>query len=160
MRNMKIPVILLVEDNPADIKLTKLVFEKSKVVNELIVSRDGQEALDYLFGECANAVRDLRHMPALVLLDLKLPKVDGMEVLQRIRADERTRCLPVIVLTSSREEQDVIRSYHLGANSYICKPVDFDQFVDAAQQLSCYWLVLNEPPPRVWGSGVSSDNRI
>jgi two-component system response regulator len=136
-----------VEDNPADVKLTQRALMKSKVANRLVVAYDGQEALDYLFGQGQYAGRDLREMPALVLLDLKLPKVDGLEVLRRIRTDDRTRYLPVVILTSSREQQDVVTSYHLGANSYIRKPVDFDQFVDAAQQLGVYWLVLNEPPP-------------
>lgn len=140
-------VILLVEDNPADVKLTQRALTKSNVAIEVVVAHDGQEALDYLCGEGAYAGRDLREMPALVLLDLKLPRVDGLEVLRRIRANAHTRYLPVVILTSSREQQDVIASYHLGANSYIRKPVDFDQFVMAASQLGVYWLVLNEPPP-------------
>ena len=145
---MNEPIILLVEDNPGDVKLTERAFKKSNVVNKLVVAHDGQEALDYLFGTGAYAGRDLREMPVLILLDLKLPRVDGLEALQRIRANERTRMLPVVILTSSQEQQDVINCYHLGANSYIRKPVDFDQFVDAARQLGVYWLVLNEPPPR------------
>jgi two-component system response regulator len=144
---MKTPVILLVEDNPADVKLTERALIKSKVANILVVAHDGQEALDYLFSQGQYAGRDLREMPALILLDLKLPKVDGLEVLHQIRANEHTRYLPVVILTSSREQQDVVNSYHLGANSYIRKPVDFDQFVEAAKQLGVYWLVLNEPPP-------------
>lgn len=143
----KTPVILLVEDNPADVKLTQRALSKSNIANEIIVAHDGQEALDYLFGAGAHAERDVVQMPAIVLLDLKLPRVDGLEVLRQVRANERTRLLPVIILTSSREEQDVVRSYSLGANSYIRKPVDFDQFVEAARQLGIYWLVLNEPPP-------------
>ncbi len=146
------PVILLVEDNPADIKLTQRALKKSYVANELIVAHDGQQALDYLFGEGAYAGRDLRQLPAVVLLDLKLPRVDGLEVLQRLRATEATRYLPVVILTSSREQQDIVNSYHFGANSYIRKPVDFDQFVDATRQLGVYWLVLNEAPPCPEGS--------
>jgi two-component system response regulator len=146
MHDLKLPVILLVEDNPADIKLTERALTKSNVANRLVIAHDGQEALDYLFGQGQYTGRDLRQMPALVLLDLKLPKVDGLEVLRGIRADDRTRYLPVVILTSSLEQQDVVNSYHLGANSYIRKPVDFDQFVAAAQQLGVYWLVLNELP--------------
>ena len=139
--------ILLVEDNPYDVELTLRAFQASKIKNEIVVVRDGKEALDYLFGTGAYAGRDLRNAPEVVLLDLKLPKVDGHEVLRRMRADARTRRLPVVVLTSSSEEQDVIASYDLGANSFMRKPVDFAQFTDAARQLGLYWLVLNEPPP-------------
>jgi two-component system response regulator len=139
--------ILLVEDNPYDVELTLRAFQASKIKNEIVVVRDGKEALDYLFGTGAYAGRDLRNAPEVVLLDLKLPKVDGHEVLRRMRADARTRRLPVVVLTSSNEEQDVIASYDLGANSFMRKPVDFAQFTDAARQLGLYWLVLNEPPP-------------
>ena len=139
------PVILLVEDNPADVILTERALRKSNVCCELVVARDGQQALHYLFGLGQYAGRDPQRRPALILLDLKLPKVDGLEVLRLVRADERTRYLPV-ELTSSREEQDILRSYHLGANSYIRKPVDFDQFVEAARELGVYWLMLNEPP--------------
>ncbi len=139
-------VILLVEDNPDDIELTRLALSKANVLNEIVVATDGVEALDYLFGTGRYAGRDMRVMPAVTLLDLKLPKVDGIEVLRRIRADERTSVLPVVVLTSSREEQDVITSYRLGANSYIRKPVDFEQFTDAVRQLGLYWLLLNENP--------------
>jgi CheY-like chemotaxis protein len=141
--------ILLVEDNPSDVGLTKGALGKSHVANELVVAEDGQEALDYLFGERTYAGRDVTQLPALVLLDLKLPKVDGLEVLQRIRADQQTRRLPVVVLTSSKEEQDLATSYDLGVNSYIRKPIDFAQFVQAVQQLGLYWLVLNEPPPKL-----------
>jgi len=144
---MNEPIILLVEDNPGDVKLTERALNKSNIVNKLVVAHDGQEALDYLFGTGAYVGRDLREMPVLILLDLKLPRMDGLEVLQRIRANERTQLLPVVILTSSQEQQDVIHSYHLGANSYIRKPVDFNQFVDAARQLGLYWLVLNQPPP-------------
>jgi len=139
--------ILLVEDNPYDVELTLRAFQASKIKNEIVVVRDGKEALDYLFGTGAYAGRDLRNAPEVVLLDLKLPKVDGHEVLRRMRADARTRRLPVVVLTSSNEEQDVIASYDLGANSFMRKPVDFAQLTDAARQLGLYWLVLNEPPP-------------
>jgi CheY-like chemotaxis protein len=142
-------VILLVEDNPSDIDLTRRAFSKSHIVNELVVAEDGQEALDYLYGAGAHAGRDVSILPALVLLDLKLPRLDGMEVLHRIRADARTRRIPVVVLTSSREEQDLARSYDLGVNSYIRKPVDFIQFATALERLGLYWLVINEPPPPV-----------
>ena len=139
--------ILLVEDNPSDVELTKRALGKSHVANELVVAEDGQEALDYLFGVGTYAGRDVTQLPVLVLLDLKLPKVDGLEVLQRIRANQQTRRLPVVVLTSSKEEQYLAASYDLGVNSYIRKPVDFAQFVQTIQQLGLYWLVLNEPPP-------------
>jgi CheY-like chemotaxis protein len=145
---MNSKIILLVEDNPSDIALTQRALEKARVSNELVVAEDGQEALDYLFGAGEHAGRDVTQVPALVLLDLKLPKVDGLEVLRRIRADERSRRLPVVILTSSKEEQDVAQSYDLGANSYIRKPVDFNQFAEAIQHLGLYWLVMNEPPPK------------
>ena len=149
---MNSKIILLVEDNPSDIGLTQRALGKSHVANELVVAEDGQAALDYVFGAGAYAGRDVTRLPALVLLDLKLPGVDGLEVLRRIRADERTRRLPVVVLTTSKEEQDVAASYDLGVNSYIRKPVDFNQFAQAIQQLGLYWLVLNEaPPPKVRG---------
>jgi two-component system response regulator len=142
-------VILLVEDNPDDEELTLLAFKESKILNEVIVARDGEEALDYLFGTGKHAGRDLSVMPQLILLDLKLPKVDGLEVLKRLREERRTRLLPVVILTSSKEESDLISSYSLGVNSYIRKPVDFSQFIEAVNQLGLYWLVLNEAPP-VW----------
>lgn len=140
--------ILLVEDNPDDEALTLRALKKNNILNEVIVARDGAEALDYLFGTGAYAGRDTTVMPAVILLDLKLPKIDGLEVLRRLRADKRTRFLPVVILTSSKEEQDLINGYSLGANSYVRKPVDFVKFVDAVRQLGLYWLVLNEPPPQ------------
>lgn len=145
----KNPIILLVEDNADDVELTRRAFEKAKLLNELVVARDGQEALDYLFATGAYTGRDPDDAPHLVLLDLKLPRVDGLEVLRRIRADERTKRLPVVILTSSREDKDILNSYDFGANSYLRKPVDFAQFTDAARQLGLYWLVLNEPAPRL-----------
>ena len=138
--------ILLVEDNPDDVKLTLRALKKNNILNKVVVVEDGVEALDYLHGTGRFAGRDLSVMPQLVLLDLKMPKLDGLEVLQRIRKDERTRILPVVVLTTSSEDRDRIESYKLGANSYIRKPVDFNQFLEAVQQLGLYWLVLNEAP--------------
>jgi CheY-like chemotaxis protein len=139
--------ILLVEDNPSDVELTKRALQKEHILNEIIVAEDGQEALDYLFGTGKYSGRDISKMPTLILLDLKLPRVEGLEVLKRIRADEHTRRLLVVILTSSREEQDLIKGYNLGVNSYICKPVDFNQFVEAVKYLGLYWLVINEMPP-------------
>jgi len=139
-------VILLVEDNPDDEALTLRAFKKSNMLNEVVVARDGAEALDYLFATGAYAGRDTSVVPQLILLDLKLPKVNGLEVLERIRADERTRLVPVVLLTSSREEQDLIEGYSLGANSYIRKPVDFVQFTEVIRNVGMYWLVLNESP--------------
>ncbi len=136
-------IILLVEDNADDEELTMRAFRKNNIRNEVRVARDGQEAIDYFFSEGALA----NPVPAMVLLDLKLPKVDGLEVLRRIRSDQRTYTLPIVILTSSREEQDIVNGYRLGANSYIRKPVDFDNFSEAIRQLGLYWLVLNEPPP-------------
>ncbi len=140
-------IILLVEDNPDDETLTLRALNKNKIMNEIIVARDGAEALDYLFGTGAYAGRDTTIQPQLILLDLKLPKIDGLEVLKRLRADPRTALQPVTVLTTSNEERDVITSYQLGVNSYIRKPVDFDSFIEAVRQLGLYWLVLNTPPP-------------
>ncbi len=145
---MKQKEILLVEDNPDDEALTLRAFRKSNIANDVVIARDGVEALDYIFGTGTWQGRDPCVTPAVVLLDLKLPRVDGMEVLRRIRSDPRTKLTPVVILTSSREEQDVIRGYDLGANSYIRKPVDFEQFNECVRQLGLYWLLLNEGPPR------------
>jgi two-component system response regulator len=139
-------MILLVEDNSDHEALTIRALKKSGLANPVVVARDGAEALDYLFGKGAHAGRDLSEMPQAVLLDLKLPKLDGLEVLQRMRADERTRLVPVVVLTSSDEEKDLVSSYRFGANSYIRKPVDFAEFLEATRQLGMYWMVLNQPP--------------
>jgi two-component system response regulator len=136
--------ILLVEDNPDDVELTRRAFRRNNIQNTIDVASDGAEALTRLLGDGATATPEL---PAVVLLDLKLPKVDGLEVLQRLRAHPRTKTLPVVILTSSREDVDLLRGYRLGANSYVRKPVDFGDFVEAARQLGLYWLVLNEPPP-------------
>ena len=138
--------ILLVEDNPNDVELTLHAFQKSNLANPIKVLRDGAEALEYLFGTGAYAGRDLNHQPRVILLDLKLPKVDGLEVLRRVKADARTRLIPVVVLTSSREERDIVESYRLGVNSYIVKPVDFEQFTESVRALGFYWLLLNQPP--------------
>jgi two-component system response regulator len=140
-------IILLVEDNPDDVELTVRALQKNNILNPVVVARDGVEALDYLFGTGTHAGRDVTVMPVIVLLDLKLPKVDGLEVLKRIRSDERTRLLPVVILTSSLEERDLVNGYLLGANSYVRKPVDFIQFNEAVKQLGLYWLLWNEPPP-------------
>ncbi|HZR68636.1 MAG TPA: response regulator [Burkholderiales bacterium] len=140
-------IMLVVEDNPHDVELTVRAFQKSRVVNELVVVADGREALDYLFREGVHADRDPARTPEVVLLDLKLPKIDGLEVLRRMRADPRTRRLPVVVLTSSNEEKDIVSSYDFGANSFVRKPVDFDQFAEATRQLGLYWMVFNELPP-------------
>lgn len=140
-------VILLVEDNPDDIALTLRAFRRNNILNEVKVAQDGVEALEYLFGTGPHAERDTSRLPAVMLLDLKLPRLDGLEVLRRIRQDPRTRLLRVVVLTSSVEEQDIVQSYSLGANSYIRKPVDFDNFQTAVGQLGLYWLLLNEAPP-------------
>jgi two-component system, response regulator len=140
-------VILLVEDNPDDEALTLRALKKNNIGNDVVVARDGAEALDYLFGTGTYSGRDTRVLPAVTLLDLKLPKIDGLEVLKQVRADDRTRLMPIVILTSSKEEQDLINGYTLGANSYIRKPVDFSQFVEAIRQLGLYWLVINESPP-------------
>jgi two-component system response regulator len=141
-------IILLVEDNPDDVDLTLRALRRFHIANEVIVANDGVEAIDYLFGTGSHDGRDTRTQPAVVLLDLKLPKVDGMQVLKQMRSNEHTRRIPVVILTSSNEEVDVLESYNLGANSYVRKPVDFKQFYDAVQQLGLYWLLLNETPPK------------
>ncbi|MCG3210007.1 MAG: Response regulator rcp1 [Anaerolineae bacterium] len=140
-------IILLIEDNPDDEILALRALKKNMVMNQVVVAHDGAEALDYLFCTGIYADRNPREMPRLILLDIKLPKLNGLEILRRIRSDHRTRLLPVVVMTSSNEEQDVITGYQLGANSYIRKPVDFIQFTEAVRQLKLYWLDLNEPPP-------------
>lgn len=140
-------VILLVEDNPNDEELTLRALKKSQILNPVVVVRDGAEALDYLFARGSYADRAASQVPQVILLDLKLPKIDGLEVLKAIRADDRTKLLPVVVLTSSVEDKDLISSYGLGANSYVRKPVDFIQFVEAVKQLGLYWLVINQPAP-------------
>ena len=140
-------VILLVEDNPDDELLALRALRKNNVMNEVVVARDGVEALDYLFASGPHAARDTSTMPRLILLDLKLPRVDGLEVLRRLRSDERTKLLPVVILTSSKERKDMLEGYGLGANSYVRKPVNFEQFVGAVEQLKLYWLGLNEAPP-------------
>jgi two-component system response regulator len=139
-------IILLVEDNPSDIELTQRALAKSHILNQLVIAEDGQEALDYLFGHKKLAGEDISELPALILLDLKLPRLDGLEVLRQIRSHPHTSRLPVVILTTSKEERDIAQSYDLGANSYIHKPVDFIQFVDAVAHLGLYWLVINEPP--------------
>lgn len=143
--------ILLVEDNRDDEALTMRAFLRNNIRNPVVCVRDGQEALDWLFGEGAHAGRDPDERPAVVLLDLKLPKVDGLQVLRRVREHAATKLTPIVILTSSREERDRLEGYSLGANSYIQKPVDFEQFVEAIRQLGLYWLVLNEPPPHTKG---------
>lgn len=145
---MKDKIILLVEDNPDDEALTIRALKKNNIGNHLVVAHDGAEALDYLFCTGAYASRDIKDLPQIVLLDLNLPKIDGLEVLRRIRENEITSLLPVVILTSSKEEQDILKGYKLGANSYVRKPVDFNQFVEAVHQLGLYWLVLNEVPPK------------
>ena len=140
-------VILLVEDNPDDEALTLRALRKNNIQNQVVVAHDGVEALDYLFGTGTYEGRDVTVLPSVTLLDLKLPKVDGLEVLKRVRANEQTQFLPVVILTSSKEEQDLINGYKLGANSYIRKPVDFAQFIEAVRQLGLYWLLLNEAAP-------------
>ena len=144
---MSAKTILLIEDNPSDIELTQRALERSHVANELVVAHDGQEALDYLFGSGEHAGREVAALPSVTLLDLHLPLVPGLDVLRAIRADPRTRRMPVVILTSSNEERDVAAGYDLGVNSYIQKPVDFERFAEAIRQLGLYWLILNESPP-------------
>jgi two-component system, response regulator len=139
--------ILLVEDNPDDEELTLLSLRKNNLAHEIVVVRDGVEAIEFLFGNGQYASRDVTHVPTVILLDLKLPKLDGLGVLKRLRAEERTRTLPVVVLTSSSQDADVIASYNLGANSYVRKPVEFGAFVEAVSSLGLYWVLLNRPPP-------------
>lgn len=146
-------VILLIEDNPDDVDLTLMALQKNNIANEVVVARDGEVALDLLLGSGPGSFAARGLLPAIILLDLKLPKVDGLEVLQKIRANERTRMLPVVILTSSKEERDLIESYSLGCNSYVRKPVDFPLFVEATRQLGLYWLLLNEAPPAPTGKG-------
>ena len=140
-------IIVLVEDNPNDEALTLRALKKNNIANEIVVARDGAEALDFVFGQGSHAGRDMNKIIAVILLDLKLPKVDGLEVLKKLRENPKTKLLPVVILTSSKEEQDLIQSYSLGANSYIRKPVDFSKFIEAVRQLGLYWLMLNEAPP-------------
>ena len=147
--NVKGEIILLVEDNPDDVELTLRAFKKNRIANEVVVARDGVEALDYLFGTGVYAGRDANDKPRVILLDLKLPKVDGLQVLERLRADERTKLTPVVILTSSKEEQDLVSGYKSGANSYVRKPVDFNQFVEAVRQIGLYWLLINELPQKI-----------
>lgn len=147
---MSKPYILLVEDNPDDIELTQRAFVKNHIVNDVVVVTDGAQAREFL----ASAAASARGLPQLILLDLNLPKVSGLEVLQHIRADESTRLLPTVILTSSKQEEDLIEGYRLGVNSYVRKPVDFNEFVEAVRQVGLYWLVLNEPPPPAGGGGM------
>jgi len=140
-------MILLVEDNPDDEELTMRALRQAKVANDIVVARDGAEAVEFVFGEGRHAGRDTSKMPAVILLDLKLPKLSGLDVLQRLRADARTRLVPIVVLTSSSEDEDMLKSYRSGANSYVRKPVEFGAFVGAVSQLGVYWVLLNQPPP-------------
>ena len=144
---MEDKIILLVEDNPDDVELTLRAFKQNNISNKVIVAKDGVEVLDYLFGKGMYAGRDTKNMPVVILLDLKLPKINGMEVLKTLRQNEFTKLLPVVILTSSTQEQDVVNGYKLGANSYVRKPVDFTEFIQAVKSLGLYWLIWNEPPP-------------
>ncbi|MDO8726588.1 MAG: response regulator [Candidatus Methanoperedens sp.] len=146
MTNLNEVEILLVEDNPYDVELTLTALKENNLTNKVHVLNDGAEALEFIFATGAHAQRNIRNIPKVVLLDLKLPKVNGLEVLRRIKSDERTKKIPVVVLTSSQEERDIVKSYNLGANSYIIKPVDFNKFIDAVAKLSLYWVLLNKPP--------------
>jgi two-component system, response regulator len=149
---MSKPYILLVEDNADDIELTQRAFAKNHIANDVVIVRDGEQACSFLFEN--GGMRGDRPLPQLILLDVNLPKVTGLEVLQRVRADERTRLLPTVILTSSKQEEDLIESYRLGVNSYVRKPVDFNEFVEAVRQVGLYWLVLNEPPPPAGSVGM------
>jgi two-component system, response regulator len=144
--NDKFIEILLVEDNPNDVELTLRAFKKNNLTNPIHVARDGEEALDFIFGRGIHAGRSLKNGPKLILLDLKLPRVDGLEVLRQVKSDPKTKSIPVVVLTSSREERDIVESYQLGVNSYIVKPVDFEQFIESARTLGLYWILINQPP--------------
>ena len=144
---MEEKIILLVEDNPDDVELTLRAFKKNNISNRVIIAKDGAEALDFLFGTGTYAGRELKDLPVVILLDLKLPKIDGLEVLKRIRQDNRTKLIPVVILTSSAEPKDVVNGYSLGANGYVRKPVEFSQFVEAMRNLGLFWLLSNEPPP-------------
>jgi two-component system response regulator len=146
VESLKGETILLVEDNPDDVELTLRAFKKNNIANNTVVVSDGAEALDYLFGKGAYADRDTSDIPRIILLDLKLPKLNGLQVLERLRANENTKLTPVVILTSSKEEQDMIRGYKSGANSYVRKPVDFNQFVEAVRHIGLYWLLINETP--------------
>ncbi len=146
MNNVEQAEVLLAEDNPADVELILRAFEKHKLVNKVYVAKDGAEALDFVFCTGAYAARDIRRPPKVVILDLKLPKVNGKEVLRRIKADERTKIIPVVIMTSSQEESDIFESYNLGVNSYIVKPVDFEKFADTIRELGMYWVFINKPP--------------
>jgi two-component system response regulator len=143
---MDMDTIMLVEDNPDDVELTLRAFRKNNIANEVIIARDGVEAVDYLFGTGTFAGRDTSKTPRIILLDLKLPKLDGLQVLERLRADDRTALIPVVILTSSKEEHDLVSGYRTGANSYVRKPVDFNEFVEAVHQIGLYWLLINEAP--------------
>jgi two-component system response regulator len=151
--------ILLVEDNPNDEELTRLAFDENNITNPLVVAHDGAEALDYLFGAGRYEGRDIYDQPQIIILDLKLPKISGLEVLKKIRADERTDCIPVVILTSSKEEEDMLEAYKLGTNSYVRKPVDFNQFISAVKQLGLYWLLVNEAPCRHKTTTTSGTSR-
>jgi two-component system response regulator len=144
----KIETILLIEDNPDDIELTKRAFRKNNIANELAITHDGIEALDYLFCRGAYTKRNIKDTPRLILLDLKLPKLNGLQVLEQLRANVNTKLIPVVILTSSKEEQDLINGYRNGANSYVRKPINFNDFVEAMRQIGLYWLLINEPPPK------------
>jgi two-component system, response regulator len=146
MNETNVVEILIVEDTPQDLELALRALRKSNLTNRIQVARDGAEALEFIFGEGAHAGRKIEHGPKVILLDLKLPKIDGLEVLRRVKSDDRTKAIPVVVLTSSKEQKDVVESYQLGVNSYIVKPVNFDGFASAVQELGMYWLLLNQPP--------------